>query len=137
MEPEDPKTSTRIPSGASTKSAWPRMTEYYISDEKIRNIALRGMGHAKDLAFCVREVLADPTAIFRGVREEGECKWLCYAGKPRHSYTKEGNTCPPRKDRVFLVFVNDEGIIYHWRWDSSSSDDDALPENYDTRFTKG
>ena len=110
------------------------VTEYYITDERIKLVALRGMGHAKDLAYSVREVLADPTGIFRGMREEGERSWLCYVGKPRHSYTTDGNTCPPRKGRVLLVYVNDEGTVYNWRWETATDDDEGLPENHETRF---
>lgn len=109
---------------------------YLLSEQKITATALRGMGHAKDLAYCLREVLSDPTAIFRGVREEGERNWCCYVGRPKHSYDRNGNTCPPRRDRVFLVFVNDEGVIYNWRWERCAEDDDGLPEGHDDRFNE-
>lgn len=108
--------------------------QFLISEEKIQVIALRGMGQAKDLAYSLREVLADPTAVFRGVREEGERDWLCYVGIPRHSYTSDGKTCPPRTGKVFLAFVNDERVVYHWRWEPCSQDDHTLPENYSSRF---
>ncbi|NLF07989.1 MAG: hypothetical protein GX594_08420 [Pirellulaceae bacterium] len=72
-----------------------KLTEVYISHGRMDFVAARGMGAAKDLAWSVPEVLLAPTAIFQGVREEGEKDWLCYVGKPRHSYSRDGQTCPP------------------------------------------
>jgi hypothetical protein len=35
-----------------------------------------------------------------------------------------------------LVFVNDEGVAYNWRWDKADPDEPTLPVGYQTRFRK-
>jgi hypothetical protein len=110
------------------------VVQYLVSEEKMTVVCGRGMGAAKDIAYSLREVLIDPTAIFRGVREEGEKNWLCYVGIPKHSYANDGATRPPRQGRVFLVYVNDEGVVYHWRWDQCCAEDSRLPDNHQNRF---
>lgn len=111
-----------------------RLMEALISHARMDAVAKRGMGHAKDLAYSEREVLMAPTAIFRGVRDEGERDWLCYVGIPKHSYAADGTTRPPRQGRVYLVFVTDGGIAYHGRWDSCDPEDANLPIDYQNRF---
>jgi hypothetical protein len=113
-----------------------KLTEVYISHRRMEAVAKRGMGAAKDLAFSEREVLTRPTAVFRGIREEGERDWLCYVDTPKHSYTREGQTRPPRRGRVFLVFVNQDGVAYHRRWEECDPDDPKLPLNHDSRFSE-
>ena len=60
--------------------------------------------------------LQQPTAVFRGVREEGESRWLCYVGLPPDAYNhRMGERLRPWLGQVFLVFVDDDRIVYHWR----------------------
>lgn len=113
-----------------------RLMEVYVSLTRIEIVAKRGMGAAKDLAYSQREVLTAPTAVFRGVREEGERDWLCYVGIPKHSYTADGHTRPPRAGRVFLVFVNDEGVAYNCRWEPCDVENAKLPVDYRARFSE-
>jgi hypothetical protein len=40
----------------------------------------------------------------------------------------------PWPGQVFLVFVDDDGIIYNWRWEKADSQDLRLPENHGRRF---
>jgi hypothetical protein len=105
-----------------------------VSDQTMDLAAKRGMMHAKLLAHCVPEVVLAPFAIFRGVREEGERNFLCYCGRPKHAYARDGETTPPYQGEVFLVFVSDERVIYNWRWEPSGSADGKLPEGHEARF---
>lgn len=110
-------------------------SEVYLRESKIAATARRGMGPAQELARNVPWVLQNPTAIFRGVREEGESLWHCYVGCPKDGYDyKTGERVPPWLGQVFMVFVDDDRIIYNWRWDGVDSDDLRLPENYGRRF---
>lgn len=111
-----------------------KVTEVYVSHARMDAVAKRGMGAAKDLAWSEREVLIAPKAVFRGVREEGESHWLCYVGIPKHSYIADGFTRPPRVGRVYLVFVNDEGVAYHGRWEECDSNNKDLPRDHAIRF---
>lgn len=92
--------------------------EVYLRQSKITTTAKRGMGAAKELAYNVPWTLQNSTAIFRGVREEGESQWLCYVGSPPDAYDyKTNERVRPWLGQVFLVFVDDDRIVYHWRWD--------------------
>ena len=109
--------------------------EVFLRQAKITATAKRGMGAAKELAYLVPFTLQNPTAIFRGVREEGEREWLCYCGQPPDAYNhKTGERVPPWLGQVFLVFADDDGIIYNWRWDKADSENLRLPADHARRF---
>ncbi len=109
--------------------------DLYISLEKLQYITKRGMAHAKELAFVVPKVLLAPKAIFVGVRDELEDNWLCYVGRPAHSYRgRKGDPCPPWPGEVYLVFVTSDHVIYTFRWEKAAEDNPDLPENYSMRF---
>ncbi len=38
--------------------------------------------------------------------------------------------------QVYLVFINDDGVAYNWRWDRADPDEPSLPVGYQTRFRK-
>jgi hypothetical protein len=47
---------------------------------------------------------------------------------------EDGLEANPDPGRVFLVFVNDEGIAYNWRWEIADPENVNLPREYATRF---
>jgi len=109
--------------------------EVYLRASKLDSTAKRGMGAARELAYLVPFVLQHPNAIFRGVREEGESQWLCYVGSPADAYNhKTGDPVRPWSGQVFLVFVDDDRIVYDWRWDRADADDLRLPVDSARRF---
>jgi len=109
----------------------------FLRSAKMQEVARRGMGAARELAHSVREVLGSPTAIFRGVREEGESEWLCYSGIPSQAFDyKTGQGGKAWEGEVLLVYVNDDLIIYHWRWEKEDSRSPGLPIDHATRFNE-
>lgn len=81
----------------------------------------KGIGHARQLAFTVPFTVRNPNAgVFRGVTdydEEGDEDWLIYAAVPPHAYDlRTGESRAPWKEEVFLVFVDEDGIIRWWDW---------------------
>lgn len=110
--------------------------EVLVSHEKMDRIARRGIMHAKELAYSVRDVLVAPRVIFQGVREEGEEDWLCYVGVPKHAFTRTGDQILPYEGEVFLVFVNGDRVAYHWGWETSDGNAPGLPPDHENRFTK-
>ncbi len=112
-----------------------------LADDKVRWTARQGMGRAKELGYTVRGTLAAPAAIFRGIRFpdldlEGD-DWLCYVGKPKQAFNhRTGEAVPPWPNEVFLVFVTDERIVYHWSWYACDGADARLPEGHEDRFTE-
>lgn len=114
-----------------------RKWKLFVRARKIQETARRGAGVAKELAYTVPWALDHPCAIFRGVREEGEEKWLCYVALPSQAYDyRTGNTVQGWEGEVFLVFVNDDRIIYNWRWEEADPDNKNLPKDCEHRFTE-
>lgn len=109
--------------------------QVYVRISKIDATAKRGMGAARELAYLVPHALQNPNAIFRGVREEGESQWLCYIGSPPDAYNhRTGERMRPWPGQVFLVFVDDDCIVYNWRWDKADTDELRLPIDHAQRF---
>jgi len=90
--------------------------------------------------------LKNPIAIFEGLRPpddkySGESPgWLCYCSRPICDFTRSGQECNPKPRKVFLVFVNDDRIIFDWGWEDADGEalDDKryMPRDYKTRFRK-
>lgn len=115
--------------------------EVMISFDRMQAVARRGMNHAKECAFLVPFALQSPTAIFEGIRtDEDEDRhgvgWRCYCCVPDHSYRQDGTKGPSYRNQVFLVFVNENGIAYNWRWEKADPDNPSLPVGHADRFKK-
>ena len=114
-----------------------------LADATIHQSRRKGLELASELANIVPDVLANPTAIFMGIRWEPDENrasdvpgWLCYVGIPIASYNENGIEMPPFVDEVFLVFVNQDRVVYHFRWDKCCMDATTLPIGHETRFGK-
>lgn len=108
-----------------------------MSAHRIAEVAKRGMGPAQELAKIVPFVLRTPTAIFQGVREDGEAEWLCYCGLPKRAYRREsGDQILPYENEVYLVYVNADRVAYNSRWEDCHRNKKNLPVDYETRFDR-
>jgi hypothetical protein len=115
-----------------------------LSAAKIGQIAQLGKrrpGAIKELIDTVRWSLRGAKHIFRGVRDDkqdlDEDPWLCYVARPSHAFDwKTGERRQAWVDEVFLLYVTDERVVYHWYWDHCDPDNPALPLNYRLRFGK-
>ena len=112
-----------------------------ISYQRMQTIGKRGLGQASECAYIVPYILENPTAIFEGLRrDEDEPKqglgWRCYCGVPKCSYRADGSEGPPYQNQFYLVFVNDEGVAYNWRWEQADPHHPDLPQDCETRFRK-
>jgi len=94
------------------------------------------MGAASELAFTVPLALRNPTAVFRGVTEQdgedGDETWMIYVAVPPTAW--DHRTHQERqawKEEVFLVFVDDDGIIRRWRWKPADAKNPRLPADHD------
>lgn len=99
-----------------------------------------GTGAVLTLGNIVRTVLTSPRHIFQGLNEDADDEkktWLCYVGLPKMSYRGwDGDVGPPYPGEVFLVFVNEDRVVYNWRWEKADEKDRSLPVNHQTRFGK-
>lgn len=110
-----------------------------ISYDRLHNIAKRGKGEIECARYTVPYILQHPTAIFKGLclEEDEDARgygWRCYCGIPEHDYSLDGQELPPRSNKVFLVFVNDELVAYNWVWVKCDEFHNELPIDYKTRF---
>jgi hypothetical protein len=108
----------------------------------------QNVGDKKTVLHTIGEVLTKPCALFEGIRfdedEKHSCNapgWLCYCGKPEKRYKADGSSTTVREDMVFLVFVNEERIIYNWTWekvdlDLLSQKRQYLPVDHEQRFLR-
>jgi hypothetical protein len=115
--------------------------EVYISHERLLAVGRRSKGQILEAAELVPQVLQCRGPVFEGFRkEEDEDKrgvgWRCYCGIPDRSYSQDGERCPPRRKQVYLVFVNEDRVVYNWRWELADPDDPLLPQGVENRFAR-
>ena len=107
---------------------------------------LGALGAIKEAAELVPYTLKYPCAMFEGLRPPDDDHsgnspgWLCYCSRPALKFKRSGEECNSDTDQVFLVFVNEDLIIFNWRWEyadvESLGSKQYLPVNYKTRFRK-
>lgn len=115
--------------------------EVFVSYDRMQAVGRRSMGHAKECGVIVPAILQEPTAVFEGLRrDEDEDRsaggWRCYCGVPAHAYLRDGTEIRPYPGQVYLVFVNEDGVAYNWRWEKADPEDPLLPVDYQTRFKR-
>jgi hypothetical protein len=115
--------------------------EVLISFDRMQTVGRRSMGHAKECGLIVPPILQKPIAVFEGIRREEDedtkgVGWRCYCGIPENAYHTDGTKRTPYPGQVYLVFVNDEGVAYNWRWEKADSESPNLPVGFQSRFRK-
>lgn len=115
--------------------------EVFVSYDRMQTVGRRSLGHVMECGYIVPAILQHPAAVFEGLRrDEDEDRegtgWRCYCGIPAHGYGTDGAERRPYPGQVYLVFVNDEGIVYNWRWEKADPHDPLLPVDYQTRFKR-
>ena len=122
--------------------------EVLISEQRLRSIGQRGNNADIYAAqHTLSETLQSPDAVFEGLRfdedEPRSCSdtgWLCYAKHPARRYNNEGGTFATQENRIFLVFVTTDRVVYRWGWEEADENALArrahLPIDYENRFEK-
>jgi len=117
-----------------------KLHDVTLSIVKVRAAARTSEGKLRESANTVPIVLQSPTAVFEGLRRDDDeplgtsYGWRCYCGVPDVAYTKNGDEREPWPGEVFLVFVNEEWVVYNWYWYKSSEGDPDLPADHEQRF---
>lgn len=123
----DPMTGTVVEAGVS------------VTRRRAEFLARIGPGAVREITDTVPRVLLKPTSVFAGIRREqdesreGDGKY-CFSGRPAFRLTPDGRRVPASAEEVFLVFVNEEGVAYNWRWEDADSRNEGLPANHEIRF---
>ncbi len=118
-----------------------KIWDVYLSLEKAKWVTSNGMGATLELAETVRDGLRNPRRIFRGVRDDDreidDDGWLCYISRPSVAYDRKRHVKVPAWDNeVFMIYVTDERVVYHWGWYACDNQDPDLPVDYENRFKK-
>jgi len=122
--------------------------EVLIREQRLQGIGWRGNNADIYTAqHTLVETLNSPDRVFEGLRfdddEPRSCNsqgWLCYAKRPARRYNSRGGADATPKNRIFLVFVNADRVVYNWAWEEA--DENALahgecfPSGYAKRFAK-
>lgn len=112
-----------------------------ISYVRLKALARRGQGFTLEAAYTLPEVLLRPTGVFEGLCWDNDedargFGWRCYCGIPSRRYRADGEEILVPEDRIFLVFVNTDKIVYNWRWEQTDADRRDRPINYKDRFRR-
>ena len=126
---------------AAVNPADGKTCEVLISYDRIQTVGRRSLGQAKEYAYIVPEILQHPTAIFEGLRADEDEPRRGAAGAataefPSTPISRTEHRCDLSGGKVYLVFVNDEGVAYNWRWEKSDPDNLRLPRDHEARFRK-
>jgi hypothetical protein len=74
--------------------------EIYVRNAAMDRAVKIGPGAVRELGFILPEAVLKPTAVFRGVRDEGEAEWLCYVSRPSRSYDGKDNSRPALRGKA-------------------------------------
>ncbi len=110
-----------------------------ISFDRMQAVARRSLAHVKECGNIVPFILQHPTGIFEGLRRDEDKRgygWRCYCGIPEVAYHSDGTPRSTYPGQIYVVFVNDDGVAYNWRWEKCDPDDFSLPIDYQKRFKK-
>jgi hypothetical protein len=95
---------------------------------------------AEDARF-IPEAVADPDAIFVGLRRANQAESLCYSVSPTRDPDDDaddfGPAPPPVFGRVFVAFASlcDMGyVVWDWEWREQGDAEPGHPENWQTDF---
>jgi hypothetical protein len=105
----------------------------YIREQRLLALAKLGKWKLLEARDLVPQVLASPNVIFEGLQWEADEDrdrpgWRCYCAKPSLMYDARGDEVASDPMQVFVVFVNDKGIAYIWRWELADEDDPEIPK---------
>lgn len=115
----------------------------FISRDRLGWIAKRGEPAVSETAYILKGILLRPRAIFKGLRrdededtEKGDNGWLAYCGLPEIAFDGKGQRRKPFVNQVYLAFVNEDRVVYNWRWEKCSSENPIMPMGFKDRFKR-
>jgi hypothetical protein len=86
----------------------------------------------------IREAIADPDAIFGGLKRPGQEEGLAYSVRPTHDPDEaEPSPVAPRFGYVFIAFVRfgiGGYIVFDWEWREENADAPGHPAGWETDF---
>lgn len=87
----------------------------------------------------ILEAVAEPDAIFEGLRRHDHEGGLCYSVRPTHDPDDESSQEQPRYGFVFVAFVRPGlggYVVFDWEWREEDFDFPGHPENWENDLTR-
>jgi hypothetical protein len=111
--------------------------EFRVARDYVENLQRYGPEWKFRNLHVMREVLADPTAIFEGLNRVGYNSGFVYSGLYSKRFIGPGIEAPPHPDLVGIVIVNPDhrgNIILDWNWRREDPDRSGFPEGWQDDF---
>ncbi|HLX62326.1 MAG TPA: hypothetical protein VKX17_13690 [Planctomycetota bacterium] len=90
-----------------------------LADASIKVAPKLGKTYTLTLAECVPFSIKKPIAVYQGLNRIGEEKGLAYVARPPYKFIGGQKTAVKTTD-VFFAFVNEDRIVFEWRWEELS-----------------
>ena len=84
--------------------------------------------------WAAKQVLANPTRIFIGIRRAFDQNGWCYVGKPATWFVREDAEINFPKDLVYMVFVNERKSLFDHYAEDCDILDQSSPADWENRF---
>jgi hypothetical protein len=85
---------------------------------------------------CAREIVRCPSAVYKGLRNDGPMKsgGMAFCGLPSRWLTNTAVSMQIPPGFTFLVFANQEDYVFDWDWVPASDADPTVPKDAQERF---
>jgi hypothetical protein len=107
--------------------------EYWVENDLIQFFYKQGWLDKFKAMYSVKEVLASPAVVFRGLGRDGQEDALSFAGLASHRYSKSGAQLPAPPNMTFVVYVRSDDVIFRWDWEKADPNL-TYPLGYRERF---
>ena len=112
---------------------------FYVRKAEIDDLRAHGPQEKLDNARFLEECMANPDAIFSGLRRPEQDESLCYSVRPTRDQdeTPVSTDSMPRYGFAFLAFVrvaNMGYVIFDWEWRQEDPDHPGRPIHWQQRF---
>lgn len=116
---------------------------FFISRRELDTVRNDGPDWKYHDARFIEEAVAEPDAIFEGLRRPNQDQGLCYSVQPTRDPDEEddryGAAPPPVFGLVFLAFVRLGAmgyVVFDWEWRPVAPDEPGHPEDWRTDFAR-
>jgi hypothetical protein len=111
---------------------------FYINRAELDLIAQAGPEWKLEDARFIAEAIAEPDAIFEGLKRPNQDDNLCYSVRPTRDPNEETNE-QPRFGMAFVVFVSARPmgyLVFDWEWRQEDSDCPGHPSGWAEDFKR-
>lgn len=111
--------------------------EFALSRESLGLAESSGLKWKFGNAELVREVIAEPSSVWRGLKRFSHETSFCYAGRPSYRLDEDLNEVGFPANRLFLAFVKmhyNTLLVFDWEFRESDDNDPSIPVHAEEDF---